>query len=114
MRQDLTVALEDWRRDWESLNPDNYLRHYSIGKFSTATQKFDAWAEHKYRVNAGKTWLKVKVENVSMFFYPGAADLAVVTFDQNYASSNLTNQMAKRQYWINEKGVWRILYEGGA
>jgi len=38
----------------------------------------------------------------------------VVSFDQDYASSNLANQMKKRQYWIQDKGRWRILYEGGA
>ncbi len=112
VRQDLAQAVEGWRRDWESLNTDNYLKHYSQAKFSTGTQKFDAWAEHKYRVNAGKTWLKVKVENVSMFFYPGAADLAVVTFDQDYNSSNLAGQSRKRQYWMKESGGWKIVYEG--
>lgn len=40
--------------------------------------------------------------------------MAVVTFDQEYSSNNLVNQMRKRQYWINESGVWRILHEGTA
>lgn len=112
VRQDLSVALEGWRRDWESLNTDKYLKHYSSAKFSTGKQTFDTWAEHKYRVNAGKTWLKVKLENVSMFYYPGAADLAVVTFDQDYDSSNLAGQSRKRQYWMKESGAWKIVYEG--
>jgi len=38
----------------------------------------------------------------------------VVTFDQNYASNNLVSQIRKRQYWIREDGVWRILHEGAA
>jgi hypothetical protein len=46
--------------------------------------------------------------------YPGRDDLAVVTFEQDYTSSNLSNQMAKRQYWLREKGGWHILYEGAA
>jgi hypothetical protein len=37
-----------------------------------------------------------------------------VTFNQDYASSNLSNQMRKRQYWIREGGTWRILHEGSA
>jgi hypothetical protein len=37
-----------------------------------------------------------------------------VTFDQDYASSNLSNHMRKRQYWIREGGAWRILHEGAA
>jgi hypothetical protein len=65
-------------------------------------------------VNAGKTWIKVGIDRVSVFLYPGRDDLAVVTFDQDYTSSNLSNQMAKRQYWLREKGGWRILYEGAA
>ena len=111
VRLDLGQALEGWRRDWESLNTDNYLKHYSA-QFSNGKQKVDAWAEHKYRVNAGKTWLKVKIENVSMFYYPGANDLAVVSFDQDYNSSNLAGQSRKRLYWKKESSGWKIVYEG--
>ena len=111
VRLDLGQALEGWRRDWESLHTDNYLKHYSA-QFSNGKQKVDAWAEHKYRVNAGKTWLKVKIDNVSMFYYPGASDLAVVTFDQDYNSSNLAGQSRKRQYWKKESSGWKIVYEG--
>ncbi|HTD90826.1 MAG TPA: L,D-transpeptidase family protein, partial [Burkholderiales bacterium] len=113
VRQDLGQAIEGWRRDWESLNTDSYLKHYS-SKFSNGTQRYESWAEHKYRVNAGKTWLKVKLDNVSIFFYPGSSELAVVTFDQDYASSNLVGQARKRQYWMKESKGWRIVYEGTA
>ncbi len=112
LREELSQAVESWRRDWESLNTPNYLKHYSPAKFSTGSQNYQAWAEHKQRVNAGKTWIKVKVDNVSLFFYPGAADLAVVTFDQDYNSSNLAGQSKKRQYWMKEPGGWKIVYEG--
>lgn len=43
-----------------------------------------------------------------------ASGVTVVTFDQDYVSSNLSHQMRKRQYWNNENGSWRILHEGGA
>jgi murein L,D-transpeptidase YafK len=33
-------------------------------------------------------------------------------FDQDYRSSNLSNAMKKRQYWIKEDGAWKIIYEG--
>jgi hypothetical protein len=46
--------------------------------------------------------------------YPGKEEIAVATFDQDYASSNLSNKMNKRQYWIKEGGKWRIVYEGAA
>jgi hypothetical protein len=40
--------------------------------------------------------------------------MVVVTFEQDYRSSNLSNQMKKRQYWIKEDRKWRIVYEGAA
>ena len=75
---------------------------------------FARFADQKRTVNAGKSWVKLKLDKVSVFLYPGRDDLAVVTFDQDYASSNLANQMRKRQYWIRQGNTWRILHEGAA
>jgi hypothetical protein len=49
-----------------------------------------------------------------MLRYPTEADFVVVTFEQDYRSSNLSNTMFKRQYWQKQDGRWRILYEGTA
>jgi len=45
---------------------------------------------------------------------PGKEKLAVVTFEQDYSSSNLANRMRKRQYWLKEGPCWRIIHEGAA
>ena len=113
LRGQLAQSVEGWRRDWESLDTDKYLTHYAAG-FSAGNTDLAQWSEQKRGVNAGKNWIKLKLDKVSFFLYPGREDLAVVTFEQDYASSNLTNQMRKRQYWIREGGAWRILYEGAA
>ncbi len=113
VRKDLMASVENWRRDWESLHTETYLKHYAP-RFSSGTQNLAAWSQQKRQVNAAKTYVKVKIDRVSAFLYPGRDDLAVINFDQDYASSNLSNRMKKRQYWIFEKGAWRILYEGGA
>lgn len=113
VRADLLKRLEDWRHDWESLDTEKYLKHYA-GGFSTGSQNLAEWSQQKRQVNAAKSWIKVKINRLSVFLYPGRDDLAVVTFDQDYSSSNLNNEMNKRQYWINEKGAWHILYEGAA
>src|SRR5205085_1529631 len=102
-----------WRADWESRNTSHYLDHYSR-KFSSGKQDYKSWAKQKQSVNASKDWIKVGLTNVSMFRSPGKDDLVVVTFDQTYRSNNLANTMKKRQYWINEGGNWRIVYEGAA
>jgi murein L,D-transpeptidase YafK len=110
-RKELSQAVDSWRRDWESLNTDTYIAHYSRS-FTNGSQNRESFAEYKRQVNAGKTWVKVKLENVSMFLYPGKGDLAVVTFDQNYTSNNLNGQVKRRQYWQKEGGAWKIVFEG--
>ncbi len=112
-RETLQRSLEQWRSDWETRDTDKFLRHYSQG-FSSGKIDYAAWAQQKRGVNAGKSWIKVRIDNVSMFLYPGNDDLAVVTFDQDYASSNVSNKMRKRQYWQREGGSWRIVHEGTA
>lgn len=113
LRRELAQSVENWRRDWESLDTRKYLTHYAAN-FSTSKMDLAQWSEQKHRVNANKEWIRLKLDRLSIFLYPGRDDLAVVSFDQDYASSNLANQMRKRQYWIREHGDWRILYEGSA
>ncbi len=110
-RNALNAEIEHWRADWESLDTERYLSHYAKN-FSADREDFAAWARHKRQVNSGKSWIKLKLSNFSMFRNPGKTELVVVTFDQDYRSNNLSNTMKKRQYWTKESGKWRIVYEG--
>lgn len=112
-RRDLQSEIERWRRDWESLNTRNYLEHYAKD-FSSENQNRDDWARQKFKVNSAKSWVKVNMDEISMFAYPGREDMAVVNFAQDYASSNFSYRMKKRQYWRMENGRWKIVYEGAA
>jgi hypothetical protein len=105
--------VERWRRDWESLKTDNYIGHYAPS-FSTGSQGLAEWAAQKRQVNTGKEWVKVKLDDLSMFLYPGQQPLAVVTFTQDYRSNNLSNVMKKRTYWMRDGDRWKIVYEGAA
>jgi murein L,D-transpeptidase YafK len=109
-RDAFLAQLEGWRRDWESRDTDRYLTHYAAG-FRSNGKRFNGWKEHKRRVNAGKTWIKVRLEDVSVFRDPGAKNLISVTFDQDYRSSNLSQRTRKRQFWTLEGGRWKIAYE---
>ena len=112
-RAALNKRIDEWRADWESRDVERYLQHYSR-KFKSKEADFEQFAGQKRKVNVGKDWIKVKLSNLSMFRNPGAEELVVVTFEQNYQSNNLSNQMKKRQYWIRENGQWKIVYEGAA
>ncbi len=113
VRGELTQHLESWRRDWESLDTDKYLKHYAA-TFSAGKLDLEQWSAHKRAVNSSKEWLRLKLDKVSIYLYPGRNDLAIVTFEQAYTSSNLDSQMRKRLYWIKEGGAWRIIHEGAA
>lgn len=112
-RNELNQAIDAWRADWESRDTERYLRHYSR-RFQASGQSFEQFAAQKRQVNAGKEWIKVKTDNLSVFRSPGKDELVVVTFDQDYRSNNLNNVMKKRQYWLREDGKWKIIYEGAA
>ncbi|HNY31376.1 MAG TPA: L,D-transpeptidase family protein [Fibrobacteria bacterium] len=112
-RQVLLRAVRKWTEDWSSNDMDRYLSHYS-DDFRMGDQDLEGWEKDKRRVAAGKSWVKVAVSGVTMLMVPGEKDLAVVEFDQDYQSSNLSNQMRKRQYWRLEDGSWKIVHEGPA
>lgn len=112
-RAGLMQAVEQWRKDWASLDTDAYLRHYAQD-FSSNDMDYRAWAKQKKLVNSAKSWIKVGISEVSMFVYPEQPDMVVVDFEQDYRSSNLSNRMKKRQYWIRQDNGWKIIYEGAA
>ena len=112
-RASLAAALEQWRADWASRDTERYLGHYSQ-RFASGRQDLKSWAAHKRTVNAGKTWIQVRLANVSMLRYPVERDVVVVTFQQDYRSNGLSNVIKKRQYWMKEGSRWMIIYEGAA
>ncbi|MEO8386214.1 MAG: L,D-transpeptidase family protein, partial [Betaproteobacteria bacterium] len=86
----LADSLSGWKRDWESLDMEKYLSHYSH-KFDADGKNFSLWAENKRRINAGKKFVNVEISNLSVFEYPLAPNtlpMAMVTFEQTYKSSN--------------------------
>ena len=110
-QSDYRSLLDQWRKDWESRDADRYLSHYSI-EFQGFGNNYQSWVSYKKRVNPSKSFIKVGIDDTSIFRYPGEKDMLVFTFSQDYRSDNFRRQFLKRQYWIKEEdGKWRILYE---
>jgi murein L,D-transpeptidase YafK len=112
-RDALLQQVEQWRKDWSSLDTNAYLGHYSQD-FSSDGMDYQAWVKRKQLVNSAKSWIKVGISNLSVFTYPEQPGMVVINFDQDYDSNNLSNRMKKRQYWIKNNDRWQIIYEGGA
>jgi murein L,D-transpeptidase YafK len=115
LRRKLAQHLERWRRSWESGNMDDYVAIYG-SDFSSGEQKLEEWMQDKRQAGAEKNPAKVGISNVGIFLYPGRDDLAVINFDEEYSSNDLSNKIKKRQYWMKEdkSGSWKIIYESAA
>ena len=112
VRVSLAAAVEAWRRDWESRDTDAYFRHYARD-FRTDSMNRVSWTAYKRRVNAGKTYIRIGVDEVGIYAYPGESGLFLVTFEQSYESNNFRGRKWKQQYWRREAGDWRIVHESG-
>ena len=111
-RDALEANIEAWRSDWESRNSDRYLSHYAED-FRTQGMDRAAFARYKRTVNASKRYIRVGLEEVGIYQYPGEPDLALVDFRQSYESDNFRASRRKQQYWRREGSRWRIVYEAG-
>lgn len=110
----LKETIDRWLSDWKSQDTDKYLSHYSRD-FSSNGIDYKQWADHKISVQASKPNVEISLSGLSMFAYPDTdKKLVVVDFIQDFKSPHLSNKMQKRQYWIQENNMWKIIYEGSA
>ena len=103
--------IERWASDWESQNHQRYIANYSQ-QYADGKRNFSQFSTYKKRVNGAKEYIKIGVNDLSVYRYPDNPDLVVATFKQDYQSSNLSGSSVKRQYWTFESGRWKIAYEG--
>jgi murein L,D-transpeptidase YafK len=104
--------LQQWQTDWGSLDFNRYISHYSR-QFQSGGEDLPAWKKRKYAVIQQKTYIRINLQHVSVYRYPGETSLFQIDFHQLYESSNFNASADKRQYWtLEEDGYWRIIYEG--
>jgi len=109
-------SLEMWRKDWESLDSSAYLSHYHKS-FETDKYTYKAWVKYKRRVNAKKSYIKVRLSHVKIrpsVRYKKRGEVVLVTFTQQYKSSNYNMVSRKKIYMARERAgdPWLILSEG--
>ncbi|NKF21042.1 L,D-transpeptidase family protein [Solimonas marina] len=115
MKQDREAfmgRLERWRHAWSSLDTQAYLDFYAPD-FTTEGMNRAAFVRHKQRVNALKTSISVKLDDISLFRYPGSdGDVLLAEFSQHYRSSNFSQDSHKQQFWKRQAdGSWKIFRE---
>ena len=115
-RKEIMAALEQWRQDWESMDVNRYLNHYTAD-FWSGGHTLNSWSARKRELARSKTYQHVKLSDVALFAYPQKtpqqAPMVVARFRQQYESNNYNGDIHKRVYLRKEGATWRILYEGG-
>ncbi len=103
--------LLSWKKAWQNKDIKKYLSFYSK-KFNNGKKNYSAWAKHKRRIFAKAKKIDLKIEQLSIFAYPGEENLLSVSFYQRYQSGSYRSKGFKQQYWKQESdGQWRIIYE---
>ena len=104
-REDLMTTISAWKTDWEARDADRFFGHYS-----QSILKGRDWVESKRRNITEKAWIKLDLENMSLFLYP-SGDMAYADFTQYYTSDRLNGTSHKHLYLRREDGQWRIALE---
>ena len=109
-RDSFLSRIEDWRRKWAARDTDGYLGYYGED-FTTEGMNKAEFVAHKRRVNAGKRFIDVKTEGMSLYRYPGEP-MMLAEFTLKYRSDNFSSTAKKQQYWRQTaKGDWKIFRE---
>ncbi|EGF32175.1 hypothetical protein IMCC9480_2761 [Oxalobacteraceae bacterium IMCC9480] len=104
--------LDEWRRDLESLNTTRFMNNYSAQFKSALGEDLAVWSGKHLQAMAGIKDMTIKLQDVTMFAYPGHKDLIVSTFTQASTAGKRHTSQRKRQYWAKEGRHWKIVYEG--
>ena len=112
-RDQLLDAIQQWRQDWQSLDVEKYLSHYSPN-YHTTKQSYAQMATNSRRNAQNKTFIEVGIKELDLFKYPGESVTVIASFDQDYRSNNYKLRYRKQQFWRHENGKWRIIFEGRA
>jgi murein L,D-transpeptidase YafK len=110
--QEVRNFMDAWRQAWESGDTGKYLRYYSRDFINSEGMDFAAFKRHKERVNSGKKFIRVKVEQVAIVFpQEREGEMATVRFVQKYSSNNFESHSKKLFYLKKGQAGWTIFGE---
>jgi len=112
-RTEVLDAVQGWRSSWESLATERYLGYYSDDFVSDDGMSKEAFADYKRQVNANKKRVDIELSEISVFAYPNAREMALVSFTQRYSSQRFNATVRKQQFWRKDSGSgdWQIIHE---
>ena len=107
----LLSIIEQWQSDWQSLDVEQYLNHYSR-EYRDRKLNYQQLLEQTRRNAKHKTFVKVTIKNIDLLRYSANPQRYVANFNQDYKSNNYNTAYRKQQIWQREEGGWKIIFEG--
>jgi murein L,D-transpeptidase YafK len=110
--QEIRNFMDAWRKGWESGDTGQYLSFYSKDFINSDGMSFEAFKRHKERVNRGKKFIRVSMDQMAITMpQEREGQVAVVRFIQKYRSSNFESDSKKLFYLKKEQKGWTIFGE---
>jgi murein L,D-transpeptidase YafK len=102
-------TMESWREARKSANLE-LLQHFYSSKQRTPGQIAGAWPDSSRNDRANIVVRAQQLENLSVLAWHDSDDLMIVTFLES--GERDARGRLKRQYWMQQAGLWSIIYEG--
>ena len=110
-REQLLSIIAQWQSDWQSLDVERYLAHYSE-EYRDVKLNYRQMLNQSRRNAKKKTFVEVAIKEIDVFRYSTKPERYIVHFDQDYKSNNYNIAYRKQQMWQRENGEWKIIFEG--
>jgi len=104
----IKAFVEEWRQAWVRKNFRQYISMYSRDFVSNDGKNYQAWKEHKSRLNELYSKIEINLDDLRIFRHK---DKMMVLFDQYYRGDGFVSDGMKRLYLTEEKGGYKIAAE---
>lgn len=103
------ALVDQWTDAWSSKDYDTYINQYSQRFTGPNGENFSAWSSvRKNRLNKPGA---ISILTSNMDVKPIGDTQLIITFDQQYSSSNYSDQVRKELVMVRENTDWKILRE---
>lgn len=110
--EELNRFMKSWSGAWESANTKKFMGHYAHDFINGDGMNYQAFKRQKEKVNSGKKFIRVKVENPAILLpQDRGGQVAIVRFTQKYRSNNYQNDSKKLFYLKKGQAGWQIIGE---
>jgi murein L,D-transpeptidase YafK len=105
----IKAFIESWRKAWVNKDFQAYKSKYSKNFVNSDNRSYQAWMDHKHRLNEVYKEIHVDIKNLRIFRHQG---LIVALFDQYYRGDGHFKSDGQKRLYLREKGGdYRIVAE---